>query len=141
MAYIFTIFFISKLVSNLCKNFLCIAQHQKPTVLRVKELYNYGHTNTWYHSLCTLDCDFGLVIRISSFTMLYQSQIFSHYLAHDQRYQLFARFFQFLVPIPLDNISTSVNFEMSFWCLQVFQKNEIENLNFCPSPLGQKFFV
>ena len=33
MAYIFTIIFISKLVSNLCKNFLCITWHQKPTVI------------------------------------------------------------------------------------------------------------
>ena len=34
MAYIFTIIFVSNLVSNLCKIFLCIAQHQKPTVLK-----------------------------------------------------------------------------------------------------------
>ena len=32
MANIFTIIFVSNLVSNLCKNFMCIAQHQKPTV-------------------------------------------------------------------------------------------------------------
>ena len=30
---------------------------------------------------------------------------------------------------------------MSFWCLQFSQKNELENSNFCPSLLGQKFFV
>ena len=33
--------------------------------IRAIELYNCGHTNTWYHSLGTLDSDFGLVIRIS----------------------------------------------------------------------------
>ena len=32
MAYIFIIIFMSKLVSNFRKNFLCIAWHQKPTV-------------------------------------------------------------------------------------------------------------
>ena len=30
---------------------------------------------------------------------------------------------------------------MSFWCLQFSQKNELENVIFCPSLLGQKFFV
>ena len=69
-----------------------------PSGLYINELYNCGHTNTWYHSLGTLDCDFGLVIRISSYTMLYQSQIFSHYLAHDQRYQLFCSFFSVFSP-------------------------------------------
>ena len=33
MAYIFTIIFMSKLVSNLRKNFCCITGYQKPTVL------------------------------------------------------------------------------------------------------------
>ena len=33
MVYIFTIIFVPKLTSNLCKNFFCIAWHQKPTVL------------------------------------------------------------------------------------------------------------
>ena len=32
MAYIFTIIFMSKLVSNLGKNFCAIAWHQKPTL-------------------------------------------------------------------------------------------------------------
>ena len=30
---------------------------------------------------------------------------------------------------------------MSFWCLQFSQKNKLENSNFCPSLLGEKFFV
>ena len=30
---------------------------------------------------------------------------------------------------------------MSFWCLQFSQKTELENSNFCPSLLGQKFLV
>jgi hypothetical protein len=30
---------------------------------------------------------------------------------------------------------------MSFWRLQFAQKNELENSIFCPSLLGQKFFV
>ena len=37
MAYIFTIICVSNLVSNLCKNSLCINQHQKSTVISVKK--------------------------------------------------------------------------------------------------------
>ena len=43
MAYIFTIIFISKLVSNVCQNFLCIAWHQKPTVFS-----DHDHENDFF---------------------------------------------------------------------------------------------
>ena len=39
MAYIFINILISNLVSNLCKNFLCIAWHQKPTVKQPSKQY------------------------------------------------------------------------------------------------------
>ena len=35
----------------------------------------------------------------------------------------------------------SVNLKRKFYCLQFSQKNELETANFCPSLLGQKFFV
>ena len=41
MAYIFTIIFMAKLVSNLHKIFLCIAWHQKPTLCSEQALRAY----------------------------------------------------------------------------------------------------
>ena len=38
-------------------------------------------------------------------------------------------------------VLTKVNLERKFLCLQFFQKNKLENSKFCPSLLGQKFFV
>ena len=37
--YLFTIIFVSKLVSNLCKNFLFITRHQKLTVYRINQFF------------------------------------------------------------------------------------------------------
>ena len=35
----------------------------------------------------------------------------------------------------------SLKSQLSFWCLEFSQKNQLENSNSCPSLLGQKFFV
>ena len=59
MAYIFTVIFISKLLSNLLKIFLCIAWHQKPTVISEDLLYSTEYPQYRQQSLYKTNSPYG----------------------------------------------------------------------------------
>ena len=63
---LFTIIFKPKMMSNLCKNFLCIVWHQKPTVGSIFQFIQNiikVNSNSWL-----LTCSSNMTLSLSSYT-------------------------------------------------------------------------